>query len=75
MTLLQSGIFSVLGIGLLGMVYRSLDTGWLPCGSNGLKGRLDIRRHEQPAAYWLTFACYGAGGLALITYAVRLLAR
>ena len=74
MTILQSGFFFVLGIGLLLMNYRSLDTGWLPCGSNGLKGRFELRRDEHPAGYWLVFCAYGAVGLGLLAYGLSLLA-
>ena len=74
MTILQCGFFFVLGIGLLLMNYRSLDTGWLPCGSNGLKGRFELRRDEHPAGYWLVFCAYGAVGPGLLAYGLSLLA-
>jgi len=50
-----------------------LSTGWLPCGPKGLKGRLEIRRHEQPLGFWLMFVVYGAGGLWLAIFALRVL--
>ena len=75
MTILQSGFFFVLGIGLLLMIYRSLDMGGLHCGSNGVKGRFELRRDEHPAGYWwLVFCGYGAGGLGLLAYGLSLLA-
>lgn len=74
MAVFQSLFFLVLGLGLLIVVYRSLDTGSLPCGPNGLKGRLEFKRHEQPFGYWLMFVGYGIAGLWLLTFSLSLLA-
>ena len=63
MALFQGIFFLVLGLGLLGVAYQSLARGWLPFGSNGLKGRLEWRRDEQPALFWLAWALYAAAGL------------
>ena len=38
--------FLFFGMGLLIMDWRSLKSGWLPCGPNGLKDRLEFRRDE-----------------------------
>ncbi|MCW7753419.1 hypothetical protein OOT00_05390 [Desulfobotulus sp. H1] len=54
------------------MDFRTLATGWLPCGTNGLKGRLEFRPHEQPAGFWIIFLVYGAAGAWLVIFALRL---
>lgn len=74
MVIFQGVFFLVLGGGLLLLDYQSLTTGWLPCGSNGFKGRLEFHRSERPFAYWLMFAVYGAGGFWLLIFSLRLLA-
>jgi hypothetical protein len=74
MTLLQGLLFLFFGVGLILVDYQSLDRGWLPCGSNWLKGRLEVRRDDHPLAYWTLFLLYGAAGLWLIGFALRLLA-
>lgn len=73
MAIFQGTLLVILGLGLSVIVYRSLDTGWLPCGPNGITKRLEFRRDEQPFAYWLMFAGYGLGGLWLLTFGLRLL--
>lgn len=73
MATVQGLVFLFFGIGLLVIDWQSLEKGWLPCGTNGLKGRLEFHRAEQPAAYWLMFVVYGAGGLWLVGFALRLL--
>lgn len=73
MATLQGLLFLFLGIGLLVVDYRSLSRGWLPCGPNGFKGRLEFRRAEQPLLYWLMFIVYGVAGVYLTVFAVRLL--
>jgi hypothetical protein len=70
---IQAAFFLIFGVGLLAVDYQSLAKGSLPCGPNGLKGRVEFSRRDQPALYWLMFAVYGAGGLWLIVTAVRLL--
>jgi len=74
MAVIQGLLFLFFGVGLLIMDWQSLAKGWLPCGPNGLKGRLEFRRDEQPLAFWLMFAVYGAGGMWLTVFALRLLA-
>lgn len=74
MATLQGLIFLTLGVGILVIVYQSLARGWLPCGPNGFRGRLEFRRDRQPLAYWLLFTLYGAAGIALAIFALRLLA-
>lgn len=71
--LVQAAFFLIFGFGLLGVDFQSLSKGSLPCGPNGLKGRIEFSRRDQPALYWLMFAVYGAGALWLIVTAVRLL--
>ncbi len=73
MALFQAIFFLLLGLGLLLVDYQSLRRGWLPCGPNGLSGRLEFHRDRQPILYWLMFLLYGAAGVALILFAVRLL--
>jgi hypothetical protein len=73
MAIVQGLIFLFFGLGLLVMDWQSLTKGWLPCGPNLLKGRLEFRRDAQPLAYWLMFAVYGAGGVWLTAFALRLL--
>lgn len=74
MAIFQGILFLILGGGLLLIVWRSLESGWLPCGPNGLKGRLEFTREHQPLQYWLMFFLYGAGGLWMVIFALRLLA-
>lgn len=69
----QGLLFLVFGLGLLVIDYRSLAKGWLPFGPNGLKGRLEFRRAEQPGLYWLAFTAYLVFGLLLTLFALRLL--
>jgi hypothetical protein len=73
MATFQGLLLLFFGIGLLVVDYRSLSRGWLPCGPNGFKGRLEFRRSEQPLLYWLLFTVYGAAGAYLTVFAVRVL--
>lgn len=73
MATFQGLLFLVLGIGLLLVDIRALHQGWLPCGPNGFKGRLEFHRQEQPAGFWTMFAVYGTGGAWLLVYALQLL--
>lgn len=73
MRLFQGLLFMFLGVGLLVVDYRSLTSGWLPCGPNGLQGRLVFRREERPFAYWLMFTVYGVAGFWLAIYALAVL--
>jgi hypothetical protein len=72
MAVFQGLLFLALGVGLLLVDFRALRTGWLPCGPNGLKGRLEFRRVQQPAGFWTMFVVYGAGGTWLVIFALRL---
>lgn len=63
MALFQGGLLLVLGYGLLAVVYQSLSKGWLPFGTNGFKGRLEIHLATQPLGYWAAFTFYCAFGL------------
>ena len=74
MGIFQGLLLLAFGLGLLGVDLRALTTGRLPCGSNGLRGRLWVARSAQPAGFWLMFALYGAGGAWLAIFALRLLA-
>ncbi len=71
--LVQGGLLLVLGVGVLAIALRSLATGWLPCGPRGLDGRVEFRRDDQPGLYWLMFAVYAAGGLAVAIYSLGVL--
>jgi hypothetical protein len=71
--MVQAAFFLIFGFGLLGLDFQSLSKGSLPCGPNGLKGRVEFSRRDQPVLYWLMFSVYGAGGLWLIVHALRLL--
>ena len=72
MAVFQGVFFLIFGLGLLGVSYQSLSTGVLPCGPNGLKGKTEFSRRDQPALFWLMFAVYGVGGLWLTAYALLL---
>jgi hypothetical protein len=72
MHIFQGVIFLFFGVGLLLVVYQSLSRGWLPCGPNGLKDRLEFHRDQQPLLYWLMFVVYASAGIVLTIYAVRL---
>lgn len=73
MAILQGLLFLFFGIGLLVIDYQSLRKGWLPCGSNGFRGRLEFRKDEQPVGYWLMFVVYAAGGIWLTFLALQIL--
>jgi hypothetical protein len=73
MSLFQGLLFLILGAGLLVMDYQSLSTGCLPCGPKGLGGRLEFRKDEQPRMFWLLFVLNAVAGIALTTFALRLL--
>lgn len=74
MAIFQSLLFLVFGLGLLLMDWRSLKSGSLPCGPNGLQGRLEFTRDNQPFGYWVMFVLYGGAGIALVVFSIRLLA-
>jgi hypothetical protein len=74
MALFQGLFFLILGVGLLLMDYQSLSKGWLPCGPKGLRGRLELRKDQQPLLFWLLFVLYATAGIALTTLALRLVA-
>ena len=73
MELFQGLFFLAIGIGLVYVVYQSLSRGWLPCGPDFFKGRLEFHRNKQPLLYWLMFVLYSAAGLYLTAFALRLL--
>ena len=73
MALIQGLLFLVFGVGILLVVYQSLSRGWLPCGPNGLKGRLEFHRDKQPILFWLLFVIYSVAGIVLIVFALRVL--
>jgi len=73
MAIVQGLLLLSFGVGLLVMDWRSLKSGWLPCGPNGLKGRLEFTRSGQPIGYWIMFLLYGAAGLWLLQFSLRLL--
>lgn len=73
MRLFQGLLFLFLGAGLVLVAFRSLSSGWLPCGPNGLKGRLEFGRKEQPFGYWLMFTVYSVAGIWLAGYAIGIL--
>lgn len=74
MVAFQGIFFLVLGIGLLAVDWQSLSKGWLPCGPNGLKGRREFHRADEPLGYWVMFLLYAAGGVTMIVFALRLFA-
>lgn len=74
MTVFQGLFLIVIGIGLMAVTYRSLEKGWLPCGSNWLRGQLRFHREGQPFGYWLMFGLYTAAGLWAAWYGVGVLA-
>ena len=73
MALFQGLFFLVMGVLLLGVAYQSISRGWLPFGSNGLMGRLEIQKEENPLGYWAAFCLYALGGLAITVYAILIL--
>lgn len=74
MATFQGLFFLLLGGGLVLVAYQGLTRGWLPFGPNGLKGRLEFNKDEQPFAFWVAFGLYLAAGLTLAIYALRLIA-
>jgi len=71
MALLQGAIFLFFGVGLLIIDYRALRGGEIPVWGFG---ETRVSRRERPVYFWSAFALYGAGGVVLTIYAVRLLA-
>lgn len=51
MRLFQGVLFLISGAGLVAVAFRSVASGWLPCGPNGLRGRLELRRSDNPPGY------------------------
>lgn len=73
MALFQGLFLSLIGLGLLAVTYQSLERGWLPCGPNGLRGRVEVRRRTQPIGYWVLFALYALFGLWVLRLGVGVL--
>jgi len=73
MALFQGLFFSVIGIGVLAITYQSLGRGWLPCGPNGFRGRVEVQRRTQPIAYWGLFAAYTLFALWVLNFGVGIL--
>lgn len=71
MALLQGAIFLFFGVGLMVIDYRALRDGSIPVW--GL-GETRAHRGGRPVRFWLAFVLYGAGGVVLTIYALRLLA-
>lgn len=67
------GGFLIMGTGLLLVVRQTLSTDWLPHGSNGLRGRVELRLSEQPFRYWIIFSGYSAAGIGWAIFALCLL--
>ncbi|MGH6622935.1 MAG: hypothetical protein ACREBN_03135 [Burkholderiaceae bacterium] len=74
MALLQGAIFLFFGVGLLIIDYRALRSGTIPVWGFGFGGRARVARDTRPLGFWLSFALYGAGGLALTIFGARVLA-
>ena len=73
MRIFQGLLLLFFGVGLVLVAYQSLGRGWLPFGPNGVKGRLEFRREEQPLLFWLAFGAYATAGFALVIFAARVL--
>ncbi len=73
MTLFQGLLLSVLGLGLMAVTYQSLGRGWLPCGPNGFRGRVEVQRRTQPVAYWGLFVAYTLFALWILRLGVGIL--
>lgn len=75
MAIVQGLFLLAIGILLFVVTYQSLGKGWLPFGSNGIRGRLEVQREVSPAAFWAVFALYGFASVAVTLYAVLILIR
>ena len=73
MVALQSLLLITLGAGLLAVTWRSFPAGWLPCGPNGLRGRVEVSRKCQPAAYWALVVLYTSMGLWMLRLGVSVM--
>lgn len=73
MALFQGLFLLVLGAGLLIMIYRSLEGGWLPNGSKGFQQGNGVSREDQPFGYWIMFILYGGAGVWAVITAVQIL--
>lgn len=74
MAVFQGLLLSVLGLGLLGVTYQSLERGWLPYGPSGVRRRIEVQRQAQPVAYWAVFTGYTLFALWLLWLGVGILA-
>lgn len=68
---LKELLMLVMGIGLVLVALQGAARGWLPNGPKGLQQGEGVSREEQPALFWLFFALYAGGGLAVAVYALR----
>ena len=73
MAIFQGFFLLAVGLLILAIAFRSLSRGWLPFGSNGFKGSLEIRRQENPTSFWAVFALYALLGFAVALYAALML--
>jgi hypothetical protein len=73
MALFQGLFFLVVGVLLIVISYQSLSRGWLPFGSNGFRGRLEIRKDDNPVGFWAVFCLYAIASLAITIYALLIL--
>lgn len=68
----QALFFLFIGGGLVFVAVRSLRSGRLPFGADGLRGRLMLSRGGSPG-YWLAFALYLTAGLGLLAFGLCIL--
>ncbi len=73
MALFQGLLLITIALGVLAMTYRSLGRGWLPCGSNGFRGRFEVHRSAHPVAYWVLFGAYTLFALWVLNSGVGIL--
>jgi hypothetical protein len=64
--------FLVMGLGLAGVALQGAMTGRLPIGSKGYQQGEGVHRDDSPLLFWLVFAGYFGGGIAIALYALKI---
>ena len=73
MAMFQGLFLLVMGVLLSAFLYQSHTRGWLPFGSNGFKGRVEIQKIDNPIGFWIVFILYSVGALSIIIYSLLIL--
>ena len=72
MAFVQASFFLILGVGLVLIALQGASRGWLPNGPNGFRRGEGFPRRESPVIFWVFFALYAGGGVALTTLGIQI---